>query len=611
LYRDSTKALAHRDGKYCAILACHRDNFAAHKRDKNPDGIASNANSLNCRAVMLKCQRPICTFDFMIHILPPSRQKKSNSTFLTTITQVAFLPIFLKLCLIISILLFICNDSYGQRKLTKTYYKNGQLESKGILYTYSIYYDAKMPPKMQKFGDIEKKDKEWKYWYQNGQLSRIENYKLIKDKNSNDLPDGKWTYFNEQGIKYREDSFRDGILYNTTKEIYKDSQLSGKISIQNGIPDTTLLIPFTSGQNLILNSGFDYFYYKPVQVVYNGQTQIEEWIPFWVTPGRFTPDYISNLRFIDKLNYNYLLDTPLPDKYNYVGIALYKESENYSEYIQGRLKEPLIRDHKYCLKTSIALSSYSRFSVNRLAFNFSTTSISITSKNEITFSTPVIFTELPTDNKQFTFLCDFFVATGGEQYITVGRFSTPDKLEVTRRENIPQSQFGLDKSAYYLIDYIELFEIHDTAECYCKVNKINGDANKIKPVKDDVIIETNLNKLKQGSSVILENVNFEFNSYKLLPTTKSVLKTLLKYLNDNPEVRLRIAGHTDDIGTEEYNLDLSINRAKTVYKWLLDNGINDDRLEYIGFGKSLPLYKETEEKYRALNRRVEVKIIDK
>ena len=51
LYRDRDKALAHHDGKYCAIPACHRDSFSAHNRDKKPAGCASNANSLNCRAV--------------------------------------------------------------------------------------------------------------------------------------------------------------------------------------------------------------------------------------------------------------------------------------------------------------------------------------------------------------------------------------------------------------------------------------------------------------------------------------------------------------------------------------------------------------------------------
>ena len=53
LYRDRDKALAHRDGKYCAIPACHLDSFPTHNRDKNPAGCASNANSLNCRAVIV------------------------------------------------------------------------------------------------------------------------------------------------------------------------------------------------------------------------------------------------------------------------------------------------------------------------------------------------------------------------------------------------------------------------------------------------------------------------------------------------------------------------------------------------------------------------------
>ena len=54
LYRDHDKALAHRDGKNCAIPARHRDSFLARNRDNGPDGFAGNANSLNCRAVMLK-----------------------------------------------------------------------------------------------------------------------------------------------------------------------------------------------------------------------------------------------------------------------------------------------------------------------------------------------------------------------------------------------------------------------------------------------------------------------------------------------------------------------------------------------------------------------------
>ena len=524
--------------------------------------------------------------------------------------EFTLIQVFSKLWLIFVLIFFMNFDTLAQREKIETYYKNGHLESKGFIYTYSVYNNIRsLPKKFRLFGEIKKKEGEWKYWYQNGQLSRIENYKLVEDRNPNDLPDGRWTYFNEQGIKYREDTYLDGTLISSTKEIYKDSQLAGKITIRNGIPDTSLLIPFSTGNNLILNSGFDYFYYKPVQVVYNGQTQIEDWIPFWVTPCMVTPDYISNLRYIDKLNYNWLLDSRLPEKYTYAGIALYKEAENYSEYIQGSLREPLIKGRKYCLKTSIALSSYSRFTSNRLAFNFSSSRVTITKENEVTLSTPVLFTDLPVETVDFTTLCDFFIAEGGEQFITVGRFSQPDKLIIGRRENIPQSSFGLEKSAYYLIDEIDLFEIGDTSECFCKATGAIKDTNRLIAVNDNIVFETDLNRLKQGNVVILENVNFEFDSYRLMPEAESVLQTLLNYLYDNPEIRIRIAGHTDDTGTEQYNLDLSINRAKSVYNWLIEKGIASTRLEYTGFGKSLPLYKESDEKCRELNRRVEIKII--
>jgi OOP family OmpA-OmpF porin len=518
----------------------------------------------------------------------------------------------MKRILTIALIIISCLDSSGQRKITKTYYKNGRLESKGSFYTYSIYDNIKsLPKKFRYFGDIKKKGKEWKYWYQNGQLSRIENYNLIKDKNPYDLPDGKWIYFNEQGKKYREDFYLNGILIKSNKEIYKDLQLVGEITLRDGKVDTTLNTPLTLGKNLVINSEFDYYYYKPVSVIYDGKSKIDDWIPFWVTPGNYTPDYLSNLRTIDVLSNYYLFDFPLPDKFSYAGLGLYRENTSYSEYIQGKLIKPLSKGQKYCIKVSIALPSYSGFSVNRLAFHLSTNPIAIDESNESSFLPQVVLSILTVDNKRFVTLCDYFVADGVERYISIGRFTSPDKLKVIRRENIPQSKFGIDESAYYLIGNVDVHEIQDTMECYCKNNIIQNDTISIIPSNDMTIIETDLNKLKFGNSVILKNVNFEFNSYVLLPDADTILKTLLTYLNNNPGIRILISGHTDDIGSEQYNLELSINRAKSVYKWLINNGIELGRLEFTGFGKSRPLFKDTDEKSRSLNRRVEVKILVK
>jgi outer membrane protein OmpA-like peptidoglycan-associated protein len=417
-------------------------------------------------------------------------------------------------------------------------------------------------------------------------------------------------YFNEQGVKYREDTYINGILNNSVREIYKDSQLAGKITINNGILDTTLFEPFTLGKNLVINPEFDYFYYKPVPIIYDGRSRIDDWIPFWITPGNYTPDYLSNLRTINVLSNYYLFEFLLTDKFSYAGLGLYRERTPYSEYIQGKLVKPLSKGQKYCIRVSIALPSYSGFSIDRLAFHLSPNAIAINESNESSFQPQVILSTLTVDNKRFVTLCDYFVAEGGEQFISIGRFSSPDKLKIIRRENIPQSQFGIEESAYYLLDNVDLHEIQDTMECYCENIIIQNDTVSTFPGKDIAVIETNLNKLKPGNSVILKNVNFEFNSYVLQPDADTILKTLLTYLIDNPGIRIIISGHTDDLGSNEYNLELSINRAKSVYNWLINNGIESVRLEFTGFGKSRPLFKDTDETSRTLNRRVEVKIPD-
>jgi OmpA-OmpF porin, OOP family len=516
------------------------------------------------------------------------------------------------MCLVLSIFLLINIDLIAQRELVKTYYNNGQLESKGFVYTYSMFYDVKNKISsnvLTHTGKIAKKVKKWEYYYPNGQVNRIENYKLAIDKNLYDLPDGNWIYYNAQGIKYREERYKEGTLTNSIKEIYKDSQLVGRITLHDGIVDTALSGSLSDGNNLILNPEFTYFYYKPVSIVQDGRSKIDEWIPFWKAPGNYTPDYLSNIRSIDVLSNYYLFDFPLPNRFTYAGLGLYRDSLSYSEYIQGKLVKPLSKGRKYCIKVSIALSSYSGLSVNRLGFYLSPNPISIDESNESSFKPQVILSTVLVENKRFITLCSSFIADGKERFISIGRFCSPDKLDIIRRKKIPQTLFGIEKSAYYLLENVDLHEIQDTKECNCQGDSAQFDTLRTVPNQEIPYIETDFNKLKLGSTIILKNVNFEFNSYRLQQDADKVLNTLLNYLSDNPEINLQISGHTDDIGTDEYNLELSINRAKTVYNWLISNGVESKRLRYTGFGKSAPLYNETDESFRALNRRVEVKII--
>ena len=500
----------------------------------------------------------------------------------------------------------------GQHKTVKTYYSNKNIKSSGSTYTYSLFYDDKSVHKKYKFfGQVEKKEKEWKYWYQTGQIERTENYKLVKNKDPKSLPDGLWTYYNYLGIKYREDTYKDGKLESGEREIYCDTGLAGKISIKNGIPDTSLSVPLTKQDNLIINPDFNFYFYKSIPIVYHGNDRIEAWVPFWTTPGNYTPDYISNLRFIDVLDYNFLFDFKLPEKFNYIGIALFKDDDDYSEYIQGNLAEPLVKGRTYCFKISINSTRFTKYLVNHLGCYFSPNAISVNNEKEDSFSPQISFSYLPTESKSFVTLCDYFIAKGSEKYLTIGRFIKRGDLSVTVKDNFPASGFNLDKSSYYLIDKVELSEIHDSLECNCRtlIDKLQLDQKQ--PDTNRLKLMTYFNDLKEGKAVVLNNVNFDFDSYILLKSSEETLNTFLQYLSDNPDLRFRICGHTDNIGTDEYNLDLSIKRAKSVYNWLVNKGIQPSRLEYTGFGKREPLINSTDDKSRAVNRRVEVQVINK
>ncbi|MEY3051510.1 MAG: hypothetical protein RLY31_1295 [Bacteroidota bacterium] len=105
--------------------------------------------------------------------------------------------------------------------------------------------------------------------------------------------------------------------------------------------------------------------------------------------------------------------------------------------------------------------------------------------------------------------------------------------------------------------------------------------------------------------VILNNVFFASGSAELLAESLPELDRLGQLLVNNPDLRIRILGHTDDIGRAEDNLLLSEKRAQAVYDHLLRHGIAGDRLSYAGFGETRPIAPNDSEEGRRRNRRTE------
>ncbi|MGC8825041.1 MAG: OmpA family protein [Bacteroidales bacterium] len=117
-----------------------------------------------------------------------------------------------------------------------------------------------------------------------------------------------------------------------------------------------------------------------------------------------------------------------------------------------------------------------------------------------------------------------------------------------------------------------------------------------------------LQPLTVGAKVVLKNIFFETGKAILKEESYQQLNNVITFLKENPTLRLEISGHTDNVGGLAYNLRLSEARAKAVVTYLVENGIEQNRLTYKGYGPHQPVASNKTADGRALNRRVEFKI---
>jgi len=128
-----------------------------------------------------------------------------------------------------------------------------------------------------------------------------------------------------------------------------------------------------------------------------------------------------------------------------------------------------------------------------------------------------------------------------------------------------------------------------------------GLAGTVNPPTEESMKED----LEKTGRIVLY-INFDFNKATLKPDSKPTLAQVVKLLQDNPGFSISVNGHTDSVGTHDYNVDLSKRRAAAVVDALVAAHIPRSRLTSDGFGPDQPIAPNATEKGRALNRRVEL-----
>jgi OOP family OmpA-OmpF porin len=122
---------------------------------------------------------------------------------------------------------------------------------------------------------------------------------------------------------------------------------------------------------------------------------------------------------------------------------------------------------------------------------------------------------------------------------------------------------------------------------------------------DDMAKPTTTIILEKGKKVILLGVNFETNKATLTRDSRNILEEAYAALIANPDAHVEISGHTDNVGSDAYNQDLSLRRAQTVRNWLVQRGIAGNRMKTAGKGEMEPVASNRTVEGRAENRRIE------
>jgi len=345
-------------------------------------------------------------------------------------------------------------------------------------------------------------------------------------------------------------------------------------------------------QNLVPNGSFEQYYKCPGSYNYSRDGKIA---PGWKSPTTGTPDLFNTCS---------IGEAGVPDNWagrskafngaGYAGIYLfiYGRPKAYREYLQAEFTNPLQAGAKYTVEFQFKLSSNSKYSIDRIGFLISDSSWHTIEDGVFPAAptyqriNPVIYNQNTGYWTRFGFT---YEAKGGERFITIGNFSSDKDTRYYLITGSQATEPLLYQAAYFFVDDVKVLQISNAPHA---------------PVL------TGYPEVKTNEDYVLKNIQFKFNEYVLIETSFAELNRVVDILKYHNTWKVVVSGHTDDIGSDSFNLDLSLNRAGSVADYLINRGIDPLRIKTQGFGKQTPLQKGNDEATRAINRRVELRFLN-
>ena len=223
-----------------------------------------------------------------------------------------------------------------------------------------------------------------------------------------------------------------------------------------------------------------------------------------------------------------------------------------------------------------------------------------------------------------------YKAKGGEKVLMIGNFNRDENTKVIQLTKSKKKAYDNTKNrTSYLFDDFKLIAVDTEVTCDIEKNrqliyddnvrhaiptvKQKTDTTEVSDIEateaEPEILMIEEDSINISETFELPNILFESNSDQLLPVAYPSLRKLANYLINNRVLEISITGHTDNEGTTIFNQSLSERRARSVYNYLIDQGVFKSRISYKGKGELEPIATNTTEEGKAQNRRVEFLLI--
>lgn len=354
-----------------------------------------------------------------------------------------------------------------------------------------------------------------------------------------------------------------------------------------------LSFKLTMSQNLVLNPSFEEHKTCPRLIGGFNHNVLD-----WNTPNFGSTDYF-NACSKDVGETNFFGEQSARTGKGFAGMYVLAP-DNYREYVQGQLSKPLLIGETYTMTFYISLAENCSHAIRDLGVLFLKEPFKQNSDkllnpnqvlNDISDSYFVLVNSQShyIEKRGWEKITFEYVAKGFETHFIIGNFDRNSKISKIKVHNSKDP----DASYYYIDDVsVEPFETEKQAS-----------------IESNLISENQ--ELENDKVYTLQNVLFDFDKHNLIASSKAELSQLYNYLNANKRLQIEIYGHTDDVGTQKRNDELSLLRAKEVALYLISKGLRPERITATGYGNKFPVANNDTEAGRALNRRVEFKLIFK